>query len=170
MFQATQPYSKPSVFRTLTGVEYFAFEEDFVEQNIRCIPMIVRFKMDAAGIKLKLSEWSKFTTNEKIQLAIMACTTKEEAGLYHDFLAGIVKSHTDHPATPLVIDHDPPWHPKEDIPEPVLERAKEHACNMDIEDWSKLTNLQRFALLKLCRTGHESKNFIKALQEFKLLP
>ncbi|WP_353849846.1 nitrate reductase associated protein, partial [Hydrotalea sp.] len=31
-------------------IEYFQFEEDFVEENVRCIPMIVRFKMDAVGI------------------------------------------------------------------------------------------------------------------------
>ena len=48
------------MFKKLKGIEYFDFEEDFVEKNIRCIPMIVRFKMDEAGIKLKLSEWSRF--------------------------------------------------------------------------------------------------------------
>ena len=47
-----------SVFKDMAGIEYFNFEEDFVEKNIRCIPMIVRFKMDKAGIKLKLAEWS----------------------------------------------------------------------------------------------------------------
>src|SRR5688572_30077237 len=30
-------------------IEYFAFEEDFMEENVRCIPMIVRFKMDKSG-------------------------------------------------------------------------------------------------------------------------
>jgi hypothetical protein len=165
----TRQSSKSSVFRTLTGVEYFAFEEDFVEQNIRCIPMIVRFKMDAAGIKLKLAEWSKFTNNERVKLAIMPCITREESAIYYDYLAGIVQQHVGQPATTLIIDHNPPWRPGDIIPEQVLEMAREHACEMNVEDWNSLTNLQRFALLKLCRPGHESKNFIKALREFKLL-
>ena len=64
-----------SPFKTLQGIEYFNFEEDFVEENVRCIPMIVRFKMDKAGIKLKLAEWSKFKTEEKIELAVKNCNT-----------------------------------------------------------------------------------------------
>ncbi len=44
----------PSEFLHLDGIEYFHFEEEFMENNMRCIPMIIRFKMDMAGIKLKL--------------------------------------------------------------------------------------------------------------------
>ena len=36
-----------------------------MENNMRCIPMIIRFKMDMAGIKLKLSEWKKFSHGGK---------------------------------------------------------------------------------------------------------
>lgn len=79
---------RPSEFKGLTGIEYFNFEEDLVEENIRCIPMIVRFKMDAAGIKLKLSEWSKFNMEERIELALKNCNSDEEAKQYNDYLAG----------------------------------------------------------------------------------
>jgi len=44
---------------------YFQFEKDFVEDGIRCIPMMVRFKLDACGIKLRLKEWSKFSPDKK---------------------------------------------------------------------------------------------------------
>jgi len=64
---------KQWLFKEIAGVEYFNFEEDFVEKNIRCIPMIVRFKMDRAGIKLKLDEWSKFSTAERIELGRKPC-------------------------------------------------------------------------------------------------
>ncbi|MEO6674638.1 MAG: nitrate reductase associated protein, partial [Ginsengibacter sp.] len=45
----------------------FKFEEDFVEEGVRCIPMVVRFKLDACGIKLKLSEWSTLIFEERKQ-------------------------------------------------------------------------------------------------------
>ena len=61
------------------NIEYFDFEEDFVEKNIRCIPMIVRFKMDKAGIKLKLTEWSKFSVEERIELSKRPCDSEEES-------------------------------------------------------------------------------------------
>ena len=44
-----------SEFLNLDGIEYFQFEEEYMENNMRCIPMIIRFKMDLAGIKLKLT-------------------------------------------------------------------------------------------------------------------
>ena len=61
--------TSPSEFLNLKGIEYFMFEEDFMGNNIRCIPMIIRFKMDKAGIKLKLSEWNRLDIDEKILLA-----------------------------------------------------------------------------------------------------
>ncbi|HET9746501.1 MAG TPA: hypothetical protein VFP97_12360 [Chitinophagaceae bacterium] len=33
------------------AIGYFSFEEDFMERNICCVPMIVGFKMDKAGIR-----------------------------------------------------------------------------------------------------------------------
>ena len=42
------------------SIQYFLFEEDFIEKNVRCIPMIVRYKLDTVGIKLQLSQWSRF--------------------------------------------------------------------------------------------------------------
>ncbi len=53
---------------------YFRFEEDFMEDGIRCIPMVVRFKLDACGIKLKLAEWSRFNVTERECLATLPCT------------------------------------------------------------------------------------------------
>jgi len=34
--------------------------------------------------------------------------------------------------------------------------------------WKNLNSLQRFALIKLTRGGHENENFIPALREFGL--
>ncbi|RYZ83151.1 MAG: hypothetical protein EOP04_20525, partial [Proteobacteria bacterium] len=59
-------------------MEYFKFEEDFMEENVRCIPMVVRFKMDLAGIKLKLGEWGRFGTAERIELALLPVTSAQE--------------------------------------------------------------------------------------------
>ena len=36
------------------------------------------------------------------------------------------------------------------------------------EQWHTLSPLQRFALLKLTREGHESANFVPAMAEFGL--
>lgn len=159
----------PSEFKNLKGIEYFKFEEDFVEENVRCIPMIVRFKMDAAGIKLKLAEWSKFHPSERIQLALLPVSTQEQTDKYHQFLIGLITKYTGNQATTLAIDPLPDWGNLHQIPAMLKEKATELALQLSINHWRKLTNIQRFALLKLCRPGHENKNFPKALVEFGLL-
>lgn len=158
-----------SEFRALSNIEYFDFEEDFVEENVRCIPMIVRFKMDAAGIKLKLAEWSKFKKEDRIHLAVMPAATEEEAKLYNEYLAALIEKYTSDKATALAVNPNPEWANLQSIPEMLSEKAKEFNLVITLEKWSHLTNLQRFALLKLCRPGHENKNFPKAIQEFGLV-
>lgn len=148
---------------------YFDFEEDFIEENVRCIPMIVRFKMDAAGIKLKLAEWSKFKRDERIQLALMPASTNEEATLYNHYLSQLVEKYTHVKATALAINPEPEWANLQSIPAMLAEKAKEFDLIITPEKWSSLSNLQRFTLLKLCRPGHENKNFPKAIKEFNLL-
>ncbi|MGF2410984.1 MAG: nitrate reductase associated protein [Ferruginibacter sp.] len=158
-----------SEFRELQGIEYFDFEEDFVEENMRCIPIIVRFKMDAAGIKLKLTEWSKFKRDERIQLAVLPASTSEEAKLYNNYLSQLIEKYTNNKATELTINTNPDWGNLQSIPGMLAEKAKEFNLEITKEKWSSLTNLQRFALLKLCRPGHENKNFPKAIKEFGLI-
>jgi hypothetical protein len=158
-----------SPFRGLGGIEYFDFEEDFVEENVRCIPMIVRFKMDAAGIKLKLSEWSKFKRDERIAMALMNCKTTGEITQYKQYLAGLIKQYTGEAATELTINEQPDWAKLNAIPALLQEKASEFGWQISIHQWQGLTNLQRFALTKLYRPGHENKNFPKAMKEFGLL-
>lgn len=158
-----------SLFKEIVGVDYFNFEEDFMENNLRCIPMIVRFKMDKAGIKLKLAEWSKFSTAERIELATKPCSNDIETGRYHEYLAWLVERYTEKKATGLVIDENPGWTEQRKVPQVLQGKAHEFGWVVTTGQWSGLTDLQRFALLKLCRPGHESKNFPKAMKEFGLL-
>jgi hypothetical protein len=157
-----------SDFRKLAGIEYFDFEEDFVEENVRCIPMIVRFKMDAAGIKLKLSEWSRFKREERVELALKPCGNEVEAALYNSYLSGLIKKRTNAEANVLTVDKNPAWANLEEIPALLQEKANEFNWEITRKQWSELTNLQRFALTRLYRPGHENKNFPKAMKEFGL--
>ena len=159
----------PSEFLNLNGIEYFQFEEEFMENNMRCIPMIIRFKMDMTGIKLKLSEWKKFTTEERIELALMSCCFNERNNQYAGYLSGLIKKHTGRDPTNLEVNKTPAWKDLHSIPGVLIEKLKEFNWCLSVVQWRDLTDLQRFALLKLCRPGHENKNFPKAMKEFNLI-
>jgi hypothetical protein len=150
------------------GLEYFQFEEDFIEKNVRCIPMIVRFKMDAAGIKLKLAEWSKFSVDERIELAIKPCNNRKETEEYRAYLANLVLKCTGQEVTYMTIEQFPIWANIELVPGLLNDKAKEFGWTITTAQWKSLTDLQRFALSKLYKSGHENKNFPKAVREFGL--
>jgi len=159
----------PSEFINVQGIEYFNFEEDFMEDNVRCIPMVVRFKMDAAGVKLKLSEWSKFHPQERVKLALLPIDDHESITTYHQYLIALIAKYTGNQATRMEIDRQPAWANPHQIPEMLRDKSNEIALNLSLKQWESLTDIQRFALLKLCRPGHENKNFPKAVKEFGLL-
>lgn len=158
-----------SEFKTIAGIEYFNFEEDFVEKNIRCIPMVVRFKMDKAGIKLKLAEWSKFSFHERVELAKRSVGDEGSIENYKEYLTGLIKKHTAREATGLSIDLNPGWANLDEVPVLLVDKLREFGWSISLPQWKGMTNLQRFALLKLSREGHESKNFPKAIKEFGLI-
>ncbi|WP_035798980.1 nitrate reductase associated protein [Crocosphaera chwakensis] len=146
---------------------FFQFEQEFVE-SLHCIPMIVRLKLDTCGVKLKLNHWNQFTSPEKQVLVSMACETPEERKLYRDFLQTLVTQKTGTPAKTLPIDDNPPWLDRNQIPVEIQEKIAEFDKKITLEQWDKLTALQRFALIKLSRPSHENSNFYPALQEFNL--
>lgn len=146
---------------------FFQFEADFVD-SLRCIPMQVRFKLDTCGIKLKLPQWSQFDQAERYQLAVFPCQTSEEIEAYRTWLAQLICDRCQTSASELPIDPHPEWLTTTAIPTQVQAKAEETGTSLTIEQWTALSLLQRFALIKLSRSNHENKNFLPALQEFGL--
>ncbi|MGF1672520.1 MAG: nitrate reductase associated protein [Rivularia sp. (in: cyanobacteria)] len=148
--------------------DFFKFEADFVN-DLRCIPMQVRFKLDNTGVKLKLSHWYQFTEQERQNLVEMPCMIREECQNYREFLQNLIIDKTGTAASEIPVEDNPPWMNEKQIPQTIQTKAVEYGVNMTVEQWEKLTPLQRFALIKLSRPSHENKNFYPALQEFGLV-
>jgi len=148
--------------------DLFQFEADFVN-NLQCIPMQVRLKLDTCGIKLKLNQWNILSDTEKKELIILKCSTSEEINSYRRFLQQIIQEKTGKDVTELNIDPYPAWLNIKEIPQIVVDKIREEKLNLTIEIWSNLKPLQRFALIKLSASGHENKNFFAACQEFGLV-
>ncbi len=148
--------------------DFFEFESDFVD-SLRCIPMIVRMKLDTCGVKLKLNHWYQFSEAERKTLVNLPCTTEQESQEYRQYLQQKVIEKTGKPAGELAIDSQPAWEVVENIPVEVSNKAAETGRKITQQQWADLTNIQRFALIKLSRSSHENKNFLPALKEFNLI-
>jgi len=146
---------------------FFAFESDFVN-TLKCVPMVVRYKLDSCGIKLKLHEWAKFSVQQKQTLAFMDCYTESEVLDYGQFVKKLVLDKFRYHAS-LLTEVNDSWNTLHQVPEEVQEKAKEWNCQpLTLKQWISLDTLQRFALVKLSRSGHESRNFPVALAEFNI--
>lgn len=145
---------------------FFAFESDFVD-SLRCIPMIVRYKLDTCMVKLQLADWAKFNYLEKDQLADLPCHSEEEVEAYAGYVNGLVWKYTS-TVPSLLKNLDPVWVHTQ-VPAEVREKVHEWNCPViSASQWMQLDVLERFALVKLSRSGHEGRNFPRALAEFGL--
>ncbi len=136
----------------------FRFEQDFVA-NWRCIPMVVRYRLDTCGIKLKLDHWHALSLSQRQWLVDNSCDTPELQEQYTLQLQAWVTEQTGQPAGTIALE--PLWLQHQAVPPDLV-------AILTLEQWQQLTPLQRFALLKLSRPGHEHRNLPLALQEFGL--
>lgn len=146
---------------------FFEFEQDFVG-SLRCIPMVVRHHLDTCGVKLKLEHWNHFTKDERQALVDWPCQSEAEAQTYREKLQALITDQTGTPAKTLEVQPQPPWSDPSAVPEAVRDKFAQQNVSLTLEQWAALSELQRFALIKLCRPSHENQNFIPAVKEFGL--
>jgi hypothetical protein len=147
----------------------FEFETDFAG-TLRCIPMSVRMKLDAVGIKLSLKQWNRLPGPERQALIDRPCEERAQIIAYREFLCGAIEAHTRSPVEYASIDASPAWADASAVPARVVQWAQGvGVVPPSSAQWALLTPLQRFALFKLTRPGHSNENFIPAMREFSLL-
>jgi len=150
--------------------QLFAFENDFVA-SLRCIPMAVRLKLDRAQIKLSLRQWSRLSRDDRQELLDAPCGSRCEIDAYHAGLVDLIDRRACESAKPLAERPDPALWEGLGEPPPVVTR---YASSVGVApptagQWRSLTDLQRYALVKLTRDGHDNVNFIPAMREFGLM-
>jgi len=145
----------------------FAFEDDFVT-SLRCIPMAVRLKLDRCGLKLSLRQWTGLTTHDRQALLTRPCeATNRSKDTYREWLEFLVHERTGDRVSPLPDPVLPVWESVDGPPWPVRDFATRTGLRPpDPDEWRGLSELQRFALVKLSRDNHDNVNFAPALREF----
>lgn len=146
---------------------FFGFEADFVD-SLRCIPMAVRLRLDVTGVKLKLNEWSKLGQIDRLALAKTSCRSAAELLAYSEALSRLVEKTCGARPSMLPELPEPIWEDPSTVPAQVTEQARALGLELPQASWASLTPLQRFALTKLSRPGHENRNFLPAMKEFGL--
>ncbi|ABR88462.1 Uncharacterized conserved protein [Janthinobacterium sp. Marseille] len=149
----------------------FEFEQDG-RYPLRRIPMVMRFNLDACGIKISLTAWITLSRDEREELVALPCATAEQQQAYRERMAALLAPHADNPDAVIEtveIDSAPAWREVNEVPPAVRNGLTELALPVPTHaQWAALGDLQRFALLKLTRSGHKNANLLPALKEFGL--
>lgn len=144
----------------------FRFEMDFAD-TLRCVPMVVRMKLDLCGVKLSLRQWSRFTMAQRSQLTKSPITSLNERAAYRALLVYLISTQTGEEPKFLPDVNSDIWEKSDAVPEVVLQAALSFGePPPTLDQWSRLSSLQRFALIKLTRSGHDNLNFVPAMREF----
>lgn len=149
----------------------FDFEQDG-RYPLRRIPMIMRFNLDACGIRISLTGWITLSRAEREELVALPCTSDAERDIFRTRMAEMFAPHADNPDATVErvdVDSKPAWKNRQAVPQAVLATLNELSLpEVSLSQWSALSDLQRFALIKLTRTGHKNANLQPALKEFGL--
>ncbi len=146
----------------------FAFEADFA-QDLRCIPMVVRFKLDRCGVKLSLRQWAKIGAENRVRLLALKCDAPSEVVAYRCKLVHLVETHSRDAIVSLLPDPDPAWSNVSRVASQVIDQATKVGVPPPTQvEWGRLSTLERFALLKLARSNHDNRNFLPAMREMGL--
>lgn len=143
----------------------FAFEADFMG-SWRCIPLCVRRKLDLAGIKLKLRHWLNLDHRERQHLVDWP-DGPDGLRAFAAHLRQRTASMADGAVGELPIPQAPPWR-RSQPPGEVTAALAAMGHTMNQGQWQRLSELERFALCKLVRPGHDHHNLVHALAEFKM--
>ncbi|MCP9909461.1 nitrate reductase associated protein [Cyanobium sp. BA20m-p-22] len=145
----------------------FHFEADFTA-DLRCIPMAVRRKLDLAGVKLKLQHWSELSETERVELLAWPDDPAAIEAL-RQHLQARTSALSAGQAKDLPRPDAEPWQQADQLPEVLAASCTQLNLELRSGGWAELTELQRFALVKLSHPGHEHRNLPRALAEFGLL-
>lgn len=145
----------------------FAFEADFVN-DLRCLPMAVRRKLDLAGVKLKLVHWHGLEPSEREAVLAWPDDATAIAELRH-WMVERSAALPEGPAATMEPATTAPWQQAGPPPAELQASCEQLGLTLPPQDWAQLEELQRFALVKLSHPGHEHRNLPRALEEFGLL-
>ncbi len=148
----------------------FGFEVESSD-NLRFIPLAVRFNMDRFGKRISLEQWQMLPYDDRVLLARFPLD--DEAGLEKNFdlaLDEMLKTQANAEPERVERDADPVWRNADAVPETVIRQSS--LCGVSapsLSKWAKLDRFQRYALAKLSRnTDKINHDFLPAMREFDL--
>jgi hypothetical protein len=147
----------------------FNFEVESSE-NLKFIPMVVRFNLDRFGLRITLEQWQTLPHEDRVLLARFPADddTAIEPNFDHA-LFEMMRTHSNIEPEWFTPEDNPAWRDTAVVPDTVQHQARlaELAAPTSAQ-WSQLAPFQRYVLAKLSRKATSNHDFVPAMKEFGL--
>ena len=135
--------------------------------SLELIPLLVRYKLDCAEVKLHLQQWQALSMDERKRLVRQVCTAVEGVHQYRTLLNEMIDRHYAVAATPRPLSDNEPWRELSRWPQAVMDQCQRQAIALPpVERWQSLSEIDRHALFVLGRSKHAHQEFIAAMRLF----
>ena len=146
-------------------IRQFKFEDE-IHQNLGCVPMAVRRKLDRVGIKISLAQWQALGYGERLALCHMPVETDDECTAVRIFTSEAVRARSGSDIKPLSEASRAGAEPPSSPPPRLVEHARGEGFTLTQPLWDRLDGDERYALIKLGDAEKPSHNLAAALAEF----
>lgn len=140
----------------------FGFERDY-EEDLRFIPIGMRYRLDRAGVKLSLDAWLTIPKAERLKLLALPMEGKDGVP---EFRARVLRAAGNPPPEGIEPIDARAWSAMTEVPTDVIAACQEAGATIRQEQWSGFPELERYALWKLSRSKRGHETFRAAWTEF----
>jgi hypothetical protein len=135
--------------------------------GLSLIPLHVRYKLDCAGVRLRLLQWQAMTPEEKGQLLRLPVATLADLDEYRAALGRMA----DRQGVALLADEPgaskADWRNADAWPAVVVRQCELQGLPLPpVLRWQMLAEPDRHALFVLARSNHSQREFLEALALF----
>ena len=135
--------------------------------GLSLIPLRVRYKLDCAGVRLRLLQWQAMTPEEKAQLLRLPVETPIDQNAYRVVLSQMVGRQGE----PLLADasgtDEQEWRNADVWPAVVIRQCDLQGLpSPPVLRWQMLAEPDRHALFVLARSNHSQAEFVAAMAIF----
>ena len=150
----------------MSNRDFYPFESREAS-TLLLIPLRVRYKLDCAGIRLRLAQWQALSHDEKTQLLQLPVVTAEEQGAYRDALFRMIDRLGGAALVEEPMTGEEGWRTTRGWPEVVIRQCEaQHLALPPLSKWQSLIEADRHALFVLARSNHSQAEFVAAMAMF----
>ena len=150
----------------MSNRDFYPFESREAS-TLLLIPLRVRYKLDCAGIRLRLAQWQALTHDEKTQLLQLSIATPQEQGAYRDALFRMVDRLGGAALVEEPMTGEEGWRTTQGWPDVVVGQCEAQDLLLPpLSKWQSLIEADRHALFVLARSSHSQTEFVAAMAMF----